>query len=73
MGEDDEVARLRRRVQELETTLARDASRMEAILANIPAVLYVKDKALYDAKGQGRDRCVCVEDEHPPASAAWRT
>lgn len=36
MGDDDEVARLRRRVRELE-------ARIQAILEHIPAVLYVKD------------------------------
>jgi len=43
MGEDDELSRLRRRVRELEERAARDRARVEAILANIPAVLYVKD------------------------------
>ncbi len=43
MADDDEVARLRQRVRELEERVARDEARIEAILANIPAVLYVKD------------------------------
>jgi diguanylate cyclase (GGDEF)-like protein/PAS domain S-box-containing protein len=43
MSDDDEVTRLRRRVRELEASRARDTARIEAILAHIPAVLYVKD------------------------------
>jgi diguanylate cyclase (GGDEF)-like protein/PAS domain S-box-containing protein len=42
-GEDDELSRLRLRVAELEARIARDEARFQAILANIPAVLYVKD------------------------------
>jgi diguanylate cyclase (GGDEF)-like protein/PAS domain S-box-containing protein len=43
MDDEDELARLRRRVAELEARVARDEARIAAILANIPAVLYVKD------------------------------
>lgn len=41
---DDELEELRRRIAELEAELARDRALVRAILTNIPAVLYVKDR-----------------------------
>lgn len=43
MSDDEELEKLRARLRELEAKIARDESRLQAILANIPAVLYVKD------------------------------
>ncbi|MDB4994226.1 MAG: hypothetical protein JWM74_1658 [Myxococcaceae bacterium] len=53
MSEDDEVARLRARVAELEDELASDRARIQAIATHIPAVIYVKDtdgRYLYGSK-----------------------
>lgn len=44
MSEDEELARLRERVRELEAELDRERARIEAIFKNIPAVFYVKDR-----------------------------
>lgn len=43
MSDDEELERLRARVQRLEEELARERTRVEAIFARIPAIFYVKD------------------------------
>jgi diguanylate cyclase (GGDEF)-like protein/PAS domain S-box-containing protein len=42
--DDDEIAKLRLRVSELEAELARERTQLETVFAHIPAIFYVKDR-----------------------------
>jgi diguanylate cyclase (GGDEF)-like protein/PAS domain S-box-containing protein len=43
-GEDDELARLRARIAELESELARERTQLATVFSHIPAIFYVKDR-----------------------------
>jgi diguanylate cyclase (GGDEF)-like protein/PAS domain S-box-containing protein len=45
MSDDDELARLRHRITELEKELERERAQVSAVFAHIPAIFYVKDGA----------------------------